>query len=80
MYTRGLCDQPIVVFELLWKYSISITLAIFIIIIGVPRGFDLHQVRFSYNIIMNGTVYSGPLQSDADILNQLSSHTVHVLS
>ena len=30
--------------------------------------------------IMNGTVYSGPLQSDADILNQLSSHTVHVLS
>ena len=30
--------------------------------------------------IMNGTVYSGPLQSDADILNQLSSHTVHVLN
>ena len=29
---------------------------------------------------MNGTVYSGPLQSDPDILNQLSSHTVHVLS
>ena len=47
----------------------------------MPHGFDLHQVWCSYdNIIMNGTVYSGPLQSDADIMNQLSSHTVHVLS
>ena len=45
----------------------------------MPHGFDLYQVWCSYNI-MNGTVYSSPLQSDADILNQLSSHTVHVLS
>ena len=38
-------------------------------------------IRYGATIIlMNGTVYFVPLQSDADILNQLSSHTVHVLS
>ena len=45
---------------------------------------DLIYIRYGAAIIiiiiMNATVYSGPLQSDADILNQLSSNTVHVLS
>ena len=86
MHTEGLYvqlmspGQPIVFFEShnCYESSISITIISFYnrratwisSILGIWCSYE----------IMNGTVYSGPLQSDADILNQLSSHTVLVLS